>query len=223
MTIMGDAQGASEDKKTGKEGENASEAVQEHATQPAAGDQGTKSDPFWKEDLPKASEVEVDDGAKITRRTIEISPEDKVRFIESVATNVRFTKDYSMFNGKMSLTLRSLTTDEVNALAAWTAAQGTRDSAGLVTGRYRKYLMAAHCARIDGVDMPPLEEPLFEHLGKDGKTVEPPSWVNRCDYFDGMSYGKFQTIMKCIVDFDERYSILCQKAEDESFWNPDTP
>ena len=128
-----------------------------------------------------------------------------------------------MFGGKLTVTLRSLTTDEVNALAAWTSKKGTVDAVGIVSGKYRKFLATAHCAIVNGVDMAPLDEPLFEHLGKDGKTVEPPGWASRGAYFDAMGYGQFQAIMKCIEEFDALYAFMCSKAEDSNFWVPDTP
>ncbi len=153
---------------------------------------------------------------------IDITPEDKIRFIDSLVGNSRYTRDYSMFGGKVKLTLRSLTSDEVNALSAWSIKAGSSDSAGLMAGRYRKYMAAAQVAMMNGVEMPPLDEPLFETIGKDGKTVSEPGWVKRCDYWDGMSVGLFESVMKCIKDFDGRYSVLCKKAEDANFWDPDT-
>lgn len=152
-----------------------------------------------------------------------ITPADKAAFIEAVVENKRFTKDYSLFGGRMRLTCRSLTADEVNALAAWTSRIGTDDGAGLVAGRYRKYVLAAQVAMLDGVEMPPLEQPLFCRLGADGKTVEPPGWTKRCDYWDGVGYGTFTAALSCIAKFDALYAALCAKAEDENFWLPGTP
>lgn len=174
---------------------------------------------FSEENLTNDSIIKPADGGK----DISITPDEKAAFIESVATNERFTKQYSLFGGKITMTLRSLTTDEVNALAAWTAKKSTTDAAGIMSGKYRKFLAAAHCEMLNGVEMPPLDEPLFERVGSDGKTVDPPGWVSRGDYFDSMGYGQFQAIMKCIKEFDAKYAMLCSKAEDSNFWAPDTP
>ena len=157
------------------------------------------------------------------KKDVVISADDKVAFIDAVVSNTRFTKDYSLFGGRIKLTIRSLTSDEVNALATWSAKQGTNDPAGLVAGKYRKYLLAAQVSMLDGVEMPPLEEPLYEHLGSDGKTIEPPGWIGRCSFWDNMGFGQFQAILGCIGDFDMIYSTLCSKAEDSNFWSPDTP
>lgn len=182
-------------------------------------DDGEPDNPFSDENLPNDSVVKAEDG----RKDITLTPDEKAAFIESVATNERFTKRYSLFGGKLTITLRSLTTDEVNALASWTSRQSTKDAIGIVSGRYRKFLAAAHCAMVNGVEMQPLDEPLFERVESDGKTISPPGWISRGSYFDGMGYGQFQAIMKCIEDFDARYAMLCSKAEDANFWDPDTP
>ena len=174
---------------------------------------------FSDENLSKDSEIIDEDGDK---KPMEISASDKIAFVDSVVGNTRFTKEYSMFGGRLKVTLRSLTSDEVNALAVWTAKQGTSDPAGLMAGKYRKYLMAAYVASINGTQMPPLEEPLYETLGPDGKTVNPPGWINRCDFYDGMGYAQFQAILGRIGDFDATYTLLCKKAEDANFWGPDT-
>lgn len=164
-----------------------------------------------------------DSVVKSGKEEIKITSEDKTAFIDAVVSNTRFTKEYSLFGGRLKFTVRSLTSDEVNALAAWTAKIGTKDAAGLVAGKYRKYLLAAHVSMLNGVEMPPLEEPLYEHVGSDGKTVEPPGWIRRCDYWDKFGFGQFQAILGCVGEFDARYSILCSKAEDQNFWIPDTP
>jgi len=206
--------------------------------EPTAGDSGKKvgDQPDPKSDIevneeredvkkPKVVDFFSDDSLLIDSLVggHKVSQRDKIAFIDAVASNERFTKDYSLFGGKLRLTVRSLTSDEVNALASWTSKQGTKDSAGLMAGRYRKYLVAAHVAMLNGVEMPPLEEPLYEKIGSDGKSVDPPGWVKRSDYWDGMGYGQFQAIVKCLQDFDTLYSELCSKAQDANFWNPDTP
>ena len=196
------------------------EDVKSKASENESKDQEPEDDDniFSNANISENSDVDVSDGKK----PISISPEDKIAFIDAIVENSRFTKEYSLFGGRIKVVLRSLTSDEVNALATWTAKKGTSDSAGMLAGRYRKYLMSAEVAMLDGVEMPPLDQPLFETVGKDG-SVSQPGWVDRCSYWDGMDIGKFNAIMKCISDFDILYSTLCSKAEDSNFWNPDTP
>jgi hypothetical protein len=189
-----------------------------------------KDNIFSDQNLPKDSSVEVDsakDGESVAlsekKREVVITPLEKAAFIDSVVSNTRFVKDYSLFGGKVKFTVRSLTVDEVNALASWTVKVGSSDSAGLVSGRYRKYLAAAQIAMFNGTEMPPLEEPLFETLESDGRTVKKPGWIDRCAYWDGVGIGVFTAIMSCLSDFDQRYAALCKEAENANFWNPDTP
>ena len=179
-----------------------------------------KENIFSDANLPKNEEITLGDTAE---QPVTITSDDKVSFVDSVVANTRFTKSYVLFGGKVTLTLRSLTTDEVNALSAWIIKRGAADSSGLLSGRYRKYLAAAQVARLNDTDMPPLEAPLFETIEKDGKTVQQPGWLARSAYWDDMAVGLFETVMARIKEFDALYSALCKKAEDVNFWNPDTP
>ena len=182
-------------------------------------DENIRKDTVVDTGVPKEKDIYIGDGnVKVT-----ITPEDKVAFVDSIVRNERFTKEYSLLGGSLKLTVRSMTSDEVNAVAAWTARQGAEDPVGMMVGRYRKYLAAAQVSKLNGVEMPPLDEPLFPRVGKDGKTVDPPGWMNRFAYWDGMVYGLFMLVMKCINDFELTYSELCRRAEDVNFWNPDTP
>lgn len=207
----------SEGEKTTKNDENSQKNSQNSEKQ--------EEDIFSEKNLAETSDVSVDSdiGSRKNADRLKLSSDDKIRFIDSVVNNTRFTKKYSMFGGKLTLTLRSLTNDEVNALSSWIVRKGSNDSAGVLSGRYRKFLLAAQVEMFNGTEIPPLEQPLFETLSEDGKTTVPPGWSNRADFWDGMSVGVFNAVMSCIDDFDARYSILCQKADDSNFWLPDTP
>ena len=156
-------------------------------------------------------------------KSIVITPKDKLDFIESMINNTRFERQYTLFGGKIRLTVRSLTSEEVQALAAWILKQGTSEPEAQLAGRYRKYLLAAMVSKFNDVEMPPLEQPLFETLALDGKTVKKPGWLDRCAFWDEKSIGIVQALIGCLNDFDRVYSTLCSKASDENFWNPDTP
>ena len=221
MTIMGNDSGNPETPEKAKEPNvavsNAAEVEKPEAAQSSENEK--KDGAFSEENLSSSSEIYLGNGKK----SVVVSPEDKIAFIDAVVGNTRYTKDYSLFGGKIKLTVRSLTADETNALAAWTVKSGAKDPAGLTSGRYRKYLAAAQVAIYNGTEMPALEEPLFETLESDGKTVKQPGWVERSAFWDGLGYGVFSAVIKCISDFDLIYSTLCKEAENENFWSPDTP
>lgn len=218
MTIMGNDSGNPETPEKAKKAEMPAEA-------PAKKEE--KESIFSDSNLPKDSEVDTGKEEEVSlepkTKTVTITPAEKAMFIDSVVNNTRFVKEYSLFGGRVTLTLRSMTVDEVNALASWTAKRGTEDPAGLMSGRYRKYLAAAQVERYNGVEMPPLEQPLFSTLGSDGKTVNEPGWIKRSEYWDGVGIGAFNAIMACLSDFDLRYATLCKEAENANFWSPDTP
>lgn len=202
-----------EDKSPAKDGQN------EKKDDNSFSESNLKQETKVQTDSPAPKEIDFGERGK----EITITPEDKVTFIDSIVNNSRFEKSYSLFGGRVTMTIRSLTSDELNALAAWTVKQGIIDPNGITTGRYRKFLAAAQVSRLNGVDMPPLEEPLFETLAADGKSTNPPGWTNRFAYWDSMSIGLFGAVMNCVRDFDILYTTLCKKAEDSNFWNPDTP
>lgn len=191
----------------------------------------TESDKvFSDENLGNDSEVVVPDDdvnqeplRTDDKMTVVITPEDKLAFIDSVVSNTRFTKTYKLFGGRISITLRSLTQDELSALSAWAFKQAVEDTTWHLSGRGRKYILAAQVAMFNGVDMPPLESPLFATVMNDGKTTQPPGWVDRSSFWDDKSAGIVDQITKCLSDFDSRYSVMCSKANDENFWKPDTP
>lgn len=186
-----------------------------------SGNAFAKENIFSEEELGRDSKID-EKTDKNTKESKIIIADDKIRFIDSIVQNTRFTKDYSLFGGKVTLTLRSLTNDEVNAMSAWIINNGSNDSSGILSGRYRKYLAAAQVEMLNGVKMPPLEDPLYATLDKNGKTTIDPGWVSRKEYWENMSMGLFGAIIKCIEDFDSLYASLCAKAEDSNFWNPDT-
>ena len=156
-------------------------------------------------------------------KDIVITPEDKMAFIDSVVNNTRFERDYSLFGGKLTLTVRSITAEEANALAAYAFKRAIADPTWHMSGRGRKHLLAAQISKFNGTVMPPLREPLFETLEADGKTTKTPGWVESTSFWDGKGAAVIDAVMNCIADFDRKYSTLCKKAEDENFWAPDTP
>lgn len=224
MTVMETPENAAEAAQSAppakKSVEKPAEASAAQSSAPQQEQPPKKENIFSDANLPKNEEITLGDTAE---QPVTITSDDKVSFVDSVVANTRFTKSYVLFGGKVTLTLRSLTTDEVNALSAWIIKRGAADSSGLLSGRYRKYLAAAQVARLNDTDMPPLEAPLFETIEKDGKTVQQPGWLARSAYWDDMAVGLFETVMARIKEFDALYSALCKKAEDVNFWNPDTP
>lgn len=178
------------------------------------------------DDVVHSDEVDrsgtISTGEKPDYSDVVVSGSDKVYFIDSMVNNTRFEKTYTLF-GKIPVTLRSLTNDEVQALAAWTLKKGTEDPSGSFSGKYRKYILSAHVSRFNGIDIPALPQPLFSTLGEDGRTVIDPGWVDKCGFWDGKPYGIIQALVVLVEKFNRLYAALCSKAEDENFWNPDTP
>lgn len=221
MTIMN---GSPADAPINKTGTPADAVAGNESSPDAAG--APKDEVFGNENLGSTTVVAVDDGPSDVTSDggeVVITPEDKIAFLDAVVGNSRFEKDYAIFGGRIKFRLRSLTSDESQAIASWILKQGAEHPRDQLVGRYLKYVLSAQVAKYNGVEMPPLEQPLFETLGSDGKTVGDPGWIGRSAFWDEKGVGVIQAMRACLDKFDKLYSTLCSKAEDENFWNPDTP
>lgn len=156
-------------------------------------------------------------------KDIVITADDKIAFIDSVVNNTRFEREYKMFGGKVSVTIRSITAEEANALAAWAFRKSVSDPTWPLSGRGRRNILNAQVSKFNGVAIAPMKQPLFGTPSADGKTVSDPAWVESSAFWDDKSTAVIDAVMRCIADFDKKYATLCEKAEDENFWAPDTP
>ena len=170
-----------------------------------------------------AEDTPSNDDSNKNLKEIVITPEDKKSFIDSVVSNSRFEKDYSLFGGNLKVTIRSVTAEETNALAAWAFKKSVSDPTWYLSGRGRRYILVAQVAKFNGTSIPPMATPLFETLQSDGHTIKEPGWLASCAFWDGKSAAVVDAIIKCIADFEKIYSTLCSKADDVNFWSPDTP
>lgn len=162
-------------------------------------------------------------GSFTRKRPVVITYMDKMAFIDSIVNNTRFEKEYRLFGGKVSVTFRSLTSDESAALGAYILKAGTENPTEQMSGVNVKYILLASVSRFNGVDIPPLAMPLFETLGDDGKTVTKPGWVESASFWEGRPVALIQALSDLMNEFNDLYSTMCSKAEDENFWSPDTP
>ena len=201
----------------------------ENAKPENQGQQEKDKSMFSHENIADDSKVpaeEVSMGAAISIGTkpkdVVITPADKEAFINSVVNNTRFEREYRLFGGKLNVTIRSITADEANALAAYAFKKSMSDPSWHLSGMGRRHILSAQVSMFNGTKIPPLAEPLFETLDKDGKVNEP-GWVASTSFWAGKDTAVVDAILRCISDFDIRYSTLCNKAEDENFWTPDTP
>jgi len=206
---------------------NSVNAVEENSAEAITAEkEGMLSQEKLAEDTKVSAEEVPSDIAISTRdnlKDVVITSSDKVAFIDSVVSNTRFEREYSLFGGKLSITIRSLTAEETNAMAAWAFKQSVIDPTWHLSGRGRKHLLTAQVAKFNGIEIPPLAEPLFETLDKDGKTTHRPGWVDMASFWDDKGAAVVDAVIRCTADFDAKYKILCSKAEDENFWAPDTP
>lgn len=179
--------------------------------------QATNKPSIFGKDLASATEGE-SGGVRIR-----ITPEEKLMFIDALVGNTRFMLPYSLFGGKVSIVVRSMTFEETRALSEWCVRNAPKDIGGQISGKFRRFMLCAQIEMYNGTKMNNLAEPLFETLDKDGKTKIDPGWIGQADFWDGMPTAVISAISKCVADFNRKYDYLVSKAEDANFWNPDTP
>lgn len=197
---------------------------------------GSKDNPMSASRISKEDKVSPEDPAvsevansklynsdKIAKEGITITPEEKKAFVDAIIGNKRFCSDYSIFGGSIRLTLRSLTTEEAMAVASYCMKNSVVDVSGQVTGKYRKYLIAAHIDKYNGTEFKPLAAPLFGTIGEDGEEKDP-EWTNSEDikFWDRAHPAVVSAVAKCVADFEAKYEYLTSKAEDANFWISDT-
>lgn len=158
-----------------------------------------------------------------TSPQVTVTTAEKLSFLDSLVNNSRFVLSYKLFSGKASVAVRSMTFEETRALSEWCVREAPNDIGGQISGKFRRYLLCAQIEMFNGVKMPPLADPLFRTLDKDGKTFAEPGWIEQAKFWDDKPTAVISAISKCVADFNTKYDFLVSKAEDANFWNPDTP
>jgi hypothetical protein len=193
--------------------------------------------PLSKEEMLNGTKVDADDESarkvvdsglyksdKVAKNGVEITASDKKRFIDAIISNSRFTSEYSLFGGRVKAVIRSLTTEEARAVATYLVKTSITDVVGQTTGKYRKYLLAAHVEEYNGVKFAPIPEPLFSEVGEGG-AEKAPAWVeyDAVKFWEKASPAVVSAVAECVADFEAKYEYLTKKAEDANFWESDTP
>lgn len=162
-------------------------------------------------------------GAVDAQKHVKITPADKQAFVDAIIANGRMTADYSFFNNKFGITIRSRTYEEARAAMhfASSEARSTTQSRSEFDMRLRAMLMSMQVAWINGVQYKPASElgPLFRTTGEDGKPVDPP-WLARVSDFENLPEAVFEAVWQCIFEFESKYWTMMRNARNQDFWLP---
>jgi hypothetical protein len=160
---------------------------------------------------------------------IEITPEDKHRFLESIITGSRFYRPFSIFGGKVVGRIRSRTARESHALMSELRRQYL---AGEITSdldygdRQRWAALRFQLQEVNGEDYPPPQEPLLAQkemvaAGDQAKpTVKLPKWVEESVvlFSKNDSEAFVAALYREVNKFEKIYWALVNHASDQAFW-----
>lgn len=154
----------------------------------------------------------------------EILPAHKRAFTESLITGERYTEDFSLLGGRMSVRIRSRSSAETEAITAYARRM-------VVTGKVRtdydysalmrKILAVAQVDEINGVKQPRMEEPLF--FTETREELVPPGWEPRIKAWGDKPEAILAAVVRCVLEFEARYWEMIRKVNDTDFWVPAGP
>lgn len=157
-----------------------------------------------------------------TKEELEISPEEKDAFVESMLTGGRHYQTYTIFGGRIKVVIRSRTVTETQAMYAYMRHTLTKDAAGLATleGDMSYILLAAQIEEINGTKYPEMQEPLT-FVEKDGKEQEP-GWLACLKTWKAKPEGLTNALINRIQLFEYKYWTMVSEASNRNFWTPET-
>lgn len=155
---------------------------------------------------------------------VEVDPVDKERFLDCLTDGRRFTKEYQLFNGRVTVKFRTRTSEETAALLGELTRQAKKME-DLTSVEYSSMLRHANLVfqvdEIDDVTMPPPEDPIKAKYNDETGKIDPPAWWKRLDFYSGMQEGKEQAVYNTLLSFEKLYWTMIRKAHDQNFWNPE--
>ena len=148
-----------------------------------------------------------------------VTKQNKDDFCSCLISNSRYTEKFSLFGGKVSLTIRSRTleeTDSIEAYLRWMAATGGVYTAADYSNLARNILLATQVQEMNGVSYPELKGPM-RMTEVDGKR-EPPGWLPQLETWGKMADAIALAVIRCVVEFEARYWFMVENAKDANFW-----
>ena len=202
----GDA-GNSIDRKPGDVGDSAD--VPEHL----------KSDSALKSAAGGATRYDPDGSLAGLMEKVDILPEHRDRFIDSVVTGERYFEDFSLMGGRFSLRIRSRSSEETDAIGSYLRVmvnKGDVRTDNEYSSLLRKLMCIAQVDRMNGVVFPPMEAPLMYEETATGRT--PPAWEPRISFWASKPDAMVVMAVRCIMEFEARYWTMIRNVDDENFW-----
>lgn len=171
--------------------------------------------------------TDVVDDNKPTRK-VNITKEEKDRFLESVVSGTRYISEASIFGGRIRVKFRSrsaVESEAIDSFLRYRASHKVITNGVSFADTMRFCMLAAGVEMLNGEAFPTLTEiagdraGLFYHETETGE--EEPKWVWLYEKWCSRPESIVAAIVSKYFEFEAKYWAMIEKASDENFWNPD--
>lgn len=179
--------------------------------------------------LPGATLGNVDErtkinGAKYSKAELVITPEEKAAFLEALVTGERYRQTYSLFGGKVIVTIRSRTSAETHAMYSYIRhVLSTTQGEGVysrIEGDMAYVPLVVQIEELNGVRYPEMTSPLtYEQRGED---IVEPGWYKDFLAWKSKPEGLTSALISYIQLFEYKYWTMTKEAGNKNFWTTDT-
>lgn len=168
-------------------------------------------------------------GWPVNTPDVAATDEDKYAFIQSILGQIRFTKKYKLFGGKLSVEFRSITSTESDMVFRQMALDSKNGKIDTTADYYfylMNYRLSCSLAKIEStelgnVKLPEISEYLVDQPVADGKVVDTPL-VKIFDHITETVLPQ-ESVRRIVVNQLARFQRLIEhlevRVDDEDFWN----
>jgi hypothetical protein len=160
--------------------------------------------------------------------TVTITASDKLKFQDCMVDNGRFTKTFTMFNGKVTGEFRARKSSETRAILLEVNRLVEKNKLSVMehATKLRHALLHFQLSELNGLIRPEVASPLrsvetFDISDSKIKII-PPVWLSHMDVaFDNMSEGLANALYSELRRFEKVYWAMVNSAKDQNFWKPE--
>ena len=157
-------------------------------------------------------------------KKIQVTPEDKKTFIDSLIKNKRMYSTFTRLNGEITIKIRSRKQEETRAIVSrlkYETENGLIETNYDHTTRLRQMLMAAQVESLNDTDFAEMAKPYKQVKNSEGK-MDPPGWITQADEWASFNEALSEIIWTSIRDFEDKYWTMTAEAANQNFWQPAT-
>lgn len=163
-------------------------------------------------------------GETYKKSDLEITPEEKAAFIDSLISGKRYKHEYSIFGGKIHVVIRNRSSEETHAMYSYIrrvlSKNGDNEGMNIVEGDMAYIPLVAQIDEINGTKFPEMKHPL-SYEESDGKEI-PPGWLEDFKAWKAKPEGLTSALISFVQLFEYKYWTMVKEAANKNFWNSDT-